>query len=205
MTTPKTLSSEESFKLIDFLMTGYGTPKKKPMAVRNTTIALLMLDAGLRIGEVVRLQEIDLLIAGVAVTNLNIREGIAEKRCERLVPVSARLQANIWEMQRCWWSREADTPKNYAFYNKDSTSHISTRQIERIIGSAAEASIGRWVHPHILRHTFASNLARVTNIRVVQELLGHKQLSSTMVYTHPNSDDKSAAIKALEKGAEVDK
>ncbi|GAH69734.1 unnamed protein product, partial [marine sediment metagenome] len=53
-------------------------------------------------------------------------------------------------------------------------------------------------HPHMLRHTFASKLMRVTSMRTVQELLGHSSITSTQIYTHPNEDDKKKAIKGLD-------
>jgi len=49
----------------------------------------------------------------------------------------------------------------------------------------------------MLRHTFATKLMRKVPTRVVQELLGHKNLSSTQIYQHPNQGDKEAAIKTL--------
>ncbi|GAH73030.1 unnamed protein product [marine sediment metagenome] len=61
-------------------------------------------------------------------------------------------------------------------------------------------SLGRPVHPHILRHTFASRLMRTTNARIVQELLGHQHLSTTQIYTHPNQDDLKKAIEQLGQG-----
>ncbi|GAH96402.1 unnamed protein product, partial [marine sediment metagenome] len=55
----------------------------------------------------------------------------------------------------------------------------------------------REIHPHILRHTFATRLMSKTSMRVVQELLGHKNLSSTQIYTHPNNADLQEAIDSL--------
>jgi len=57
--------------------------------------------------------------------------------------------------------------------------------------------IKRRIHPHVLRHTFATQLAKVTNIRVVQELLGHSSLESTQIYTHPDMNEAREAVNRL--------
>jgi integrase/recombinase XerD len=57
------------------------------------------------------------------------------------------------------------------------------------------------VHPHRLRHTFATELSRQTkDIRLVQKALGHADLSTTMIYTHIVDDDLEAALKGLHCG-----
>lgn len=197
MKTPITLTNEESEKLLYYLLwknTGVKIPRK---GHRDYTIGVLMLDAGLRVGEVARLMISDLLVCNEPVTNLHLTKSIARKGAVRYIPLSQRIRNAIDSMKVHYWSHADQYVKYYAFGSLNSSTPVSTRQIQRIIRIAAIKSIGHPIHPHILRHTFATNLMRVTSTRIVQELLGHKRLTSTQIYTHPNSQDLKDAIDKL--------
>lgn len=202
-TTPKTLATFECEMLLDKLLNRQEYQDSKPKEIRNFTIALLMLDAGLRVGEVVQLQISDLIFNSVPVTSIIIRAEIAKNKTERSIPVSARLSNALKKMNECWWPIVLKSGVDSAFYNTGTYRPLTTRQVERIIRSAAMKSLGRPVNPHVLRHTFATRLMRKTNSRVVQELLGHSSMTSTQIYTHPNEDDKKKAIDDLSQG-EID-
>lgn len=195
---PATLTASEAQLLIIAIAGSSTNLISRKKGVRNVLIACLMLDAGLRVGEVVKLERCDLVLNDEPVTTLRIRGPIAKRGKERLVPLTTRLQALIREMQIVWLDGPGNSQSPHAFCNSGKASPISTRQVERIVKSAGKTAIGRPVHPHILRHTFASRLMRTTSIRVVQTLLGHQNLSSTQIYTHPNGDDLQNAIKSLE-------
>ena len=65
---------------------------------------------------------------------------------------------------------------------------------------AKRIGIKKDVHPHLLRHTFATDLLRSTkNIRLVQKALGHTSLSSTMIYTHVYDEELEEALKYFRK------
>ena len=65
---------------------------------------------------------------------------------------------------------------------------------------AKKAGTTKDVHPHILRHTFATDLYRETkNIRLVQKALGHAALSNTMIYTHIHDEELELAMKSFRK------
>lgn len=194
---PVTLSVDEYNRLLDVLLVDKGTYRQKQLGVRNYCMACLQGDAGLRVGEVVRLLKTDLIIANEPVTNLYIRREISKNKKERTIHLSLRIRHALQAMNTGWWSRSDEAAAIFAFCRDKSHRPITTRQVERIIGAAGQRAFGRWIHPHVLRHSFASRLARVTNIRVVQQALGHKQLSSTQIYTHPNSDDQKKAIEQL--------
>jgi integrase/recombinase XerC len=157
-----------------------------------------MLDAGLRVGEVIRLQISDVWFNNEPVTSLDIGDGVAEKDCTRRIPASARLSAAIIEAAFWLWMEDGEPKRGFAFYQGLPLRAITTRQIERFIRAAAEKVLQRPIHPHMLRHTFGTRLMRKTNARVVQELLGHKHLSSTQIYMNPNGDDLKGAIEAID-------
>lgn len=197
MKPPKTLTYEETVKLLNWFSTEYTTPTATRMAVRNYTMTLIMLDAGLRVSEVTKLLISDLIIQGEPVTNLCVRTAIAKRKHERLVPLTERLQYQISQMHKIVWNALGYSTSIHAFCPPWHNVALTPRQVQRIVAAASIASIGRAIHPHVLRHTFASRLMRLTNVRVVQELLGHTHLSSTQIYTHPNEDDKKKAIDLL--------
>jgi len=196
--TPKTLNQKDAVTLIQALERSQGTFGKQRRGLRNKLIGLLMLDCGLRVGELVLLKINDLIINCHSVESVLIRAEIAKRNHERIVPLTARTQIAITQMYLHRWKIECSNYDAWGFYSKDNSRHITTRQVERIILAAAMWSLHRPIFPHMLRHTFASRLMRITNARVVMELLGHKNLSSTQVYCHPNSDDLKDAVRGLE-------
>ena len=192
--SPPTLLTEECEKLLDALLSNDRTAKKKLKAVRNHCMALLMLDAGLRVGELVSLRLSNLFFNSKPVRTIIIKPHMTKNKVEHAVPVSDRLSESLaayYKSQPCIQDFEGSHPA-FANFLKDTA--ITTRQVERIICAAGWKALGRPVHPHILRHTCASRLMRVTNSSTVQNILGHKYLSSTQIYCHPNEDDKRQAI-----------
>ncbi|MBA7479572.1 Tyrosine recombinase XerC [subsurface metagenome] len=198
MATPKTLTAEECCDLLRSIRSNYITAPQERKCIRNYTIALLMLDAGLRVGEVVKLQWYALWYNTLPVTSIIIRPEIAKNKTERIIPVSERLSNAIKKLRESCGTPDFGSPKDCAMQPLRIVFPLTTRQVERIIRAAAMKALGRPIHPHVLRHTFASRLMRTTSIRVVQELLGHKQMSSTQIYTHPNSEDLKNAIDTMD-------
>ncbi len=198
--TPRTLTVTECHQLLDALLRKRGTEKQFRKGIRNYTMALLMLETGLRVGEVVSLTQQDLTYPTPPIQSLTLQPYQTKNKKERTIPLSSRVQSALDEMDKKWWWPTGRLLHYYAFYQTDPRVHITTRQVERIIRAAALKSIGRPIHPHVLRHTFASRLMRKVDSRIVQELLGHKHLSSTQIYMHPNQDDLERAIGQLGVG-----
>lgn len=203
--TPKTLNVTEQHQLLDALLCKNAPHKSFRKGIRNYLIGCLMLEAGLRVGEVVALEMSHLYFQDKPVQTLLLTQEITKNKKERSVPVSTRLAAALEQYfeEHCWLNQQP--PNHKAFTVFLSKKHITTRQVERIINAAGWKALGRPVHPHILRHTFASKLMRVTDMRTVQELLGHSDITSTQIYTHPNEDDKKIAIERLSIDEEFDK
>jgi len=200
MPGPQTITPAEEKAILDTLLGSNLKAEPGRKRVRNYTIALLMLDAGLRVGEVVTLLVKDLFFSSVPVKSIIFTDETAEKESGREIPISTRLKEaleRLWGYYSTPFFKSADSP---VFFTGKEPRPMTTRQVERIICSAAMKSIGKRIHPHVLRHTFATKLMRVTDIRTVQELLGHKCVTSTQVYTHPDLEDKKKAIdEALNK------
>jgi len=171
---------------------------------RNVTMMILMLDSGIRVGELVQLGFDDLYFQYNPVKRLRISHDIAKNKRTREIPLTSRVQyaLNRWQI---FYRPTAEQIFNWpAFPNKPNGGMMTTRSVERIISSAAFTACGIYCTPHTLRHTFATELMKVTDIRTVQELLGHKNLSSTQIYTHVNDEDKINAIKDRETNTTID-
>lgn len=196
-TTPKTLTIYETELLLESLHAQKTTPLGTLKAIRNHTMALIMLDAGLRVGELVQLKISDLFFGDHPVNNIVVRAAIAKRHHERTIPVSSRLLYALIEMVTFVWA--APNARSYlpAFTRISNDTQLTVRAVQNIIKHASLKSINRKITPHMLRHTFATRLMQKTSIRVVQQLLGHTNLNSTQIYTHPNQEDLANAIKGI--------
>lgn len=158
----------------------------KAKQVRNGFLGLLLANTGLRIGEACKLLINDLIQGDIPVISLLVRAEITKTKKERYIPLNAAAQEAIGLMQRkIWKTTDAKALP------------ITPRQAERVIWKIGMDATGRELHPHMLRHTFASRILKVSNIRIAQELLGHINIQSTQIYTHPDNEDLTNAVKAL--------
>ena len=147
--------------------------------------------AGVRIAEAVEL-DLDDLPATQRRRRLRIR---GKGRKYRAVPVHPELAAALdaWlAARRRWPGAEATTA---VFLNRAGT-RLSVRAADEII--AGVAGVEDAVTPHILRHSFATDLIRAgADLVTVAELLGHASLDSTRIYTLPTEDDLDNAMARL--------
>lgn len=182
---PKVLSSDEQERLLEQFNTRY------PSSYRNLCMIRVMLDAGLRAGEVVAIRPEHLHMTSC---KLVVREGKGAK--DRTLWISSDLRDLIGE----WLNRRPES--DWLFPTKDG-GKVATRYLRAMVKRYAEKAdileLDR-VSPHTLRHTFATDLFRETkNIRLVQKALGHADLSTTMIYTHIVDEEMEAAMKGLRR------
>lgn len=170
------------------------TEKQKLKALRNQAMMLLSLEAGLRPIEVCSIKINALFFNGEVVERIHVTKETAKYGSERFIPTSMSLKRHIEMMWINIWGLEQNYSATYAFFTRDYKIPIAVRQYERILEKAAARCLNRHVNPHMLRHTFATKIARTSQLRVVQELLGHKSISTTQIYTHPNGEDLKDAI-----------
>ena len=194
---PQTLTIEESDTLLSRLRSYPAEYDGKLRTIRDSCIALVMLDAGLRVSEVIGIQRGDLCWKDIIVSSIRVQARIAKKGSGRLIPTTTRLTAALELMRLNIWIPRFTQQDQTAFFNLKTGHSLTKQTVSRIIRQAGRVSLHRDIHPHMLRHTFATNLMRTTNARVVQQLLGHKQLSSTQIYCHPNQQDLKKAIDSL--------
>ena len=199
----KILTDEQSKKLLNTILHTNKTDLQKHKGIRNYLMALLMLDAGLRVGELTKLKITDLWFADRPVQTLIIREEVAKLQHEREVPMTERLKIAVNMMHQYLWHLQPIDQRVYAFYNSNSKFPLCIRQVQRFLEIWSVEALGLKMNPHALRHTFATRLMRIAKPSVVQALLGHRHLSSTEIYMHPNTGDLSNAIGALNHSNET--
>ena len=171
---PATLSSQE----VDALMAKPDTDK--PLGLRDRAIFELMYATGLRVSAVVDLRLDQLHLA------MNLLQVTGKGDKERLVPISP--QATQWVDRYLQEARpkllKRVQPKNVFvnFHGGPMTRQGIWKNLKAYIASIG---IEKDVTPHTLRHSFATRLLENgADLRVVQELLGHSDISTTQIYTH---------------------
>jgi integrase/recombinase XerD len=176
---PKVLRPEELERLLDFPHTAtYETARLK-------TMLELLYASGLRVSELLALSP----------ENVNLEQGwvrvLGKGGKERMVPIHERAASAL---------RRFAAIRETRFKGKDATPQLflgrSGRPLSRVQfwrelkALGRKAKVGAKLHPHLLRHTFATHLLQNgADLRSVQEMLGHASLSTTQVYTHLDDAD----------------
>lgn len=147
-------------------------------ATRDRAIMELLYSSGLRLAELVGLNlgDVDAGDGLVRVTG--------KGRKERIVPVGRRALAAICEWERVR-ANDADVGEQAMFVGQRGK-RISPRTVQAMVRRRAiEAGLPKRVYPHLFRHSFATHmLESSSDLRGVQEMLGHADISTTQIYTH---------------------
>lgn len=174
-TLPHTLDAEKMAHLLDGTQ---GQRTDDPLVSRDRAIFELIYSAGLRLAEVAALNIGDM---DGGTTELRITGKGAKTR---IVPVGsmAREAVAAWLKVR----PQLSPPQQTALFVSRRGSRLSHRAIQqRLRDWARQQGLDQPVHPHMLRHAFATHLLESSgDLRAVQELLGHADISTTQIYTH---------------------
>ncbi len=169
---PKTLDTDATTALMQPI-------SDDPLALRDLAMIELFYSGGLRLAE----------LAGLNLQSLNLASGearvLGKGNKERLVPVGRFAAEAItnWLKIRGGFAKEGEP----ALFVSQRGGRISHRSIQQRLARWSQQSNGRHLHPHMLRHSFATHLLESSgNLRAVQEMLGHQNISTTQIYTQVN-------------------
>ena len=180
---PDVLSFDQIEKILDSF------DLDNPLEVRNRAIVETMYACGLRISEVCNLKPSD-----IDRKEMIIRV-IGKGNKERIVPYYHRLQELLDLYLEVYRDEYANDEIEYLFITNRSTK-VSPRLVQLILEDVRKktgTSIN--IHPHMFRHSFATHLLdNGADLRTVQELLGHENLSTTQLYTHMTFDHLKKSV-----------
>jgi integrase/recombinase XerC len=167
---PKNMDVDEVNQLLEIDL-------NDPLAVRDRAMLETMYGGGLRLSELVNMdcRHMDLEAGEVRV----LGKGSKERR----VPIGGT--AVTWIQH--WLSlRDSFAPQDDAVFVSSRGSRISTRNVQKRFAEwGIKQGVASHIHPHKLRHSFATHLLESSgDLRAVQELLGHANLATTQIYTH---------------------
>lgn len=169
---PKNMDQEQVTKLLD-------NQSKDPIDIRDKAMLELMYSAGLRLSE---LQGLNLGSINTRVREVRV---IGKGNKERILPFGRHASHAIQQWLKV---RLCFNPKDDALFVSSLGNRISHRAIQKRMEIwGIKQGLNAHLNPHKLRHSFATHLLEASSdLRAVQELLGHSNLSTTQIYTHLN-------------------
>ena len=172
-TLPQALSIEQAIKLVD-------VKEDDLLSVRDHAILELFYSSGLRLSELINLNidELDFTEGTITVT------GKGNKT--RIVPLGNHAVTAIQQWLKLRSSLLNQHPQEKAVFIGKQGKRMTARNVQyRLKDWAIKQGLDSSVHPHMLRHSFASHVLQSSgDLRAVQEMLGHANISTTQVYTH---------------------
>ena len=157
--------------------------------LKHRAILMTLYSGGLRLQEALQLRPVDIDSAAM---RIRIRSGKGGK--ERYVMLSFTLLDTL----RIYFKQYR--PELWLFFGQTKVAPLNSRSVQNMIRKAATAAgIRKKVTAHILRHSFATHLLdRGTNLRYIQDLLGHKSIRTTMRYTHVSRRTLTGVVSPLD-------
>jgi integrase/recombinase XerD len=195
---PKTLSIADVDRLLALAKVPLDDPETsdagRARAARMSCLLELLYATGLRVSELVSLP----VAAGRTREEFLIVRGKGAK--ERLVPLTAAAKAAMKTHLALRGASSGATGAAWLFPADSASGHITrqgfARDLKQLAGAAGLSAEA--VSPHVLRHAFASHLLQNgADLRVVQELLGHADISTTQIYTHVLDERMKAMVRDL--------
>lgn len=175
-TLPKAISPQAVEQLLE------APDRTTPLGVRDRTILELMYATGLRISELVNLKLSDMHLTMGFIQTM----GKGEK--ERIIPlgeIASQWLDHYLDGARVYLQDQSAETSEYVFLNSRGKGLSRQGVWKKVKQLALEAGIDQNVTPHTLRHSFATHLLENgADLRMVQELLGHADISTTQIYTH---------------------
>ena len=180
---PKALAVDDAVQLVSY----HSDSDDARLEARDAAITELLYGSGLRVGELVGL---DVQPSGSAKGWVDLQGAEAHvlgkggKR--RSVPLGAPsvLALQAWLDVRSQWITPATAEQTALFIGKNATRLTAQSIWQRLKRRSLQAGLASPVHPHMLRHSFASHILQSSqDLRAVQELLGHANITTTQVYT----------------------
>ena len=167
---PKTLDTDRALQLLE------GGVEDDFLAQRDQAILELFYSSGLRLSE----------LTGLNLEQLDLADGLVEVLGKgskpRVLPVGRKAREAL---QAGLPLRALANPQDDAVFVSQRGTRLGPRAIQVRVKAAGERELGQNLHPHMLRHSFASHLLESSqDLRAVQELLGHADIKTTQIYTH---------------------
>jgi len=162
---------------------------------RNFTMISLALFTGLRNSELIKCTVFCIAPYDYVTDTLEVPGTIAKGGNPRIIPIHPDLKV-LLEKWLYWKKNNSEPIDPYSplFVSLRTKKQLSQRDFQRILSDISIVAIGRSINPHVLRHTFATRLLSKSNLVIVQKLLGHVNIQTTQIYTHPNRTEFMDAI-----------
>lgn len=174
-------------------------PARSPFGARDHALIRLFAQTGLRVGEITGLDLVHVYDHQVGPRQwLDLPAAICKGRNSRRIPLNEAARQAIRDLVDFLQMRGFQTQPHSPLLQDRRHRRLPVREVQRLVQSYRQvAGLDLRVTPHSFRHGWASQLARRTSLRVVQQLLGHRFLGSTEVYLHNQPDDMVQAVASL--------